>query len=226
MFENKHLGETCIIIGNGPSLNDIPLDLLNAYPTFGTNKIWKLKGFTPTYYASVNPEPIKQSIKQINKMKCEAKFIRHTLADQIDGAFPLRSGGFWTFSKDPANYVFEGYTVTYVCMQLAYWMGFQTVLLVGVDHYFDVKGAPNELQVADGKDPNHFDPTYFADGDTWNLPDLDNSERAYNIAKRVFEKSGRRIINLTTKTALDVFPRDDYCNWLPGPEQEDEPCQE
>ena len=226
MFENKHLGETCIIIGNGPSLNDIPLELLNAYPTFGTNRIYLMENFTPSYYVSVNPLVIEQSIEEINKLQAGAKFIRHTLADKIDGAHPLRSGGFWTFSKEPDNYVFEGYTVTYVCMQLAYWMGFQTVLLVGVDHYFDVKGAPNEQQVAEGKDKNHFSLDYFADGAVWNLPDLDNSERAYNIAKRVFEKAGRRIINLTTKTALDIFTKDDYHNWLPYPEQDDEPCQE
>ena len=226
MFENKHLGETCIIIGNGPSLNDIPLELLNTYPTFGTNRIYLMENFTPSYYVSVNPLVIEQSIEEINKLQAFAKFIRHTHADKIEGAHPLRSGGFWTFSKEPDNYIFEGFTVTYVCMQLAFWMGFQTVLLVGVDHNFIVDGQPNEEQVSKGKDKNHFSEQYFDKGTVWNLPDLGSSERAYNIAKRVFEKDGRAIINLTTKTMLDVFRRDDYHNWLPEPEQDDEPCNE
>ena len=205
--------KTCIIVGNGPSLNDIPLELLNKYPTFGTNRIYLLEGFTPTYYVSVNPLVIEQSIDEINALQAEEKYIRANLAHLIPGSYPLHNAQAWTFSRDPLTYIFEGFTVTYVCMQLAFWMGFETVLLVGVDHYFKVKGNPNEQQKMKGDDPNHFTPEYFKGAD-WNLPDLANSERSYNIAKRVYEKAGRRIINLTTKTALDIFPKGDYREWL------------
>ena len=176
-MKDKHLGETCIIVGNGPSLNDIPLELLNKYPTFGTNRIYLLDDFTPTYYASVNPLVIEQSVGEINALESESKFIRAQLAHLIDGAYPLRNAQAWTFSRDPLTYIFEGYTVTYVCMQLAFWMGFETVLLVGVDHYFKANGQPNEEQVMKGKDPNHFSPEYFK-GAKWNLPDLESSERS------------------------------------------------
>ena len=212
-MKNKHAGETCIIVGNGPSLNDIPLELLEKYPTFGTNRIYLKNDFTPTYYVSVNPLVIEQSIDEINALESESKFIRAQLADKIEGAYPLRNAQAWTFSTDPLKYIFEGFTVTYVCMQLAFWMGFETVLLVGVDHYFKVKGRPNEQQTMKGDDPNHFDPNYFK-GAQWNLPDLESSERAYKIAKRKYEKAGRRIINLTTKTALDIFEKGDYKAWL------------
>jgi len=218
LTKDMHKGETCIIIGNGPSLNDIPDELLLKYPTFGTNKIWKKKGFTPTYYVAINPLPIEQSIKQINRMKA-VKFIRWQLADKIKGAYPLISSGTWQFSQEPLKWIFEGFTVTYVCMQLAFWMGFDTVLLVGVDHNYTFDGQPNELLIAKGENPNHFDPTYFSDaedekGNEWHAPDLNNSERAYEIAKRTFNRAGRRIINLTTRTALEVFPRDDYMSWM------------
>ena len=211
--ENMHAGQTCIIIGNGPSLNDIPDEFLNAYPTFGTNRIYLREGFTPTYYASVNPLVIEQSVKEIKAMET-VKFIRASHANKIPGAIPLTSSGYWIFSTQPLDYVFEGYTVTYVCMQLAYWMGFTNVLLVGVDHQFEVHGNPNEEQVLHGADPNHFSPEYFQDT-TWNLPDLANSERAYDLARRMFSKNGRQIYNCTTRTALNVFPREDYKAWLP-----------
>jgi len=209
---NQHAGETCIIIGNGPSLNDIPLEFLKSYLTFGTNRIYLLKGFEPTYYVSVNPLVINQSVDKINKMKCP-KFIRHTLAEKITDSIPLTHSGTWTFSKDPMKYIFEGFTVTYVCLQLAYWMGFKDVLLVGVDHYFKTKGKKNAEVTSTGKDPNHFSPNYFGKGVKWNLPDLENSERAYKIANRIYQKDGRTIHNLTTKTALEVFPREDWHAW-------------
>lgn len=210
--KDMHAGETCIIIGNGPSLNDIPNEFLHAYPTFGTNRIYLREDFTPTYYASVNPLVIEQSIEEISLMDA-VKFIRHTLAHKIPGAIPLKSAGFWTFSADPLQFVFEGYTVTYVCMQLAFWMGFSNVLLVGVDHYFETNGKPNEQQKMEGDDPNHFSADYFK-GTEWNLPDLENSERAYSIAKRVYNKAGRQIYNCTTRSALDIFPREDWQSWM------------
>lgn len=205
--------KTCIIIGNGPSLNDIPLEFLESYPTFGTNRIYLMEDFEPTYYVSVNPLVISQSVEEINKLSCP-KYIRHTHADKIKDSIPLYSAGHWTFSKDPLKYVFEGFTVTYVCMQLAYWLGFQNVLLVGVDHYFKTKGNPNQEVISKGDDPNHFSKDYFNKGVSWNLPDLANSERAYKLAKRIYNKDGRQIYNLTTKTALDVYPREDWEAWV------------
>jgi hypothetical protein len=188
------------------------LTFLRKYPTFGTNRIYLLDSFTPTYYASVNPLVIEQSAAEIDAMDC-TKFIRAELADKIAGAFPLYSAQVVTFSKDPLKYVYEGFTVTYVCMQLAYWMGFTTALLVGVDHRFTVEGQPNQEVVSQGDDPNHFAPDYFGKGVVWNNPDLARSEQAYRVAKLNFEHDGRKIVNLTPRSALDVFEREDWKNY-------------
>lgn len=211
--KDLHKGETCLIIGNGPSLRDIPLSLLNKYPSFGTNRIYLLDGFTPTYYACINPLVLDQSIEQIEAMNA-TKFVRFTHAPKITGSYALFSAYIPLFSKDPLKYVFEGHTVTYVCMQLAYWMGFTTALLVGVDHRFKFDGKPNEQVTAHGEDPNHFSPEYFGNGVTWNNPDLKNSEKAYRMAKLNYEKDGRKIINLTPDTALDIFDREDWQSWI------------
>ena len=215
-MKNKHVGETCIIIGNGPSLNDIPIDFLQSYPSFGTNKIFLLENFEPTYYVSVNPAMIndilKNHAKKLNKLSCP-KFIRHSYADKVKDSIPLNSAGYWVFSKNPLNFIFEGYTVTYVCMQLAFWMGFKNVLLLGVDHYFKTKGNPNEEVIHSGVDVNHFNEHYIHEGEAWNLPDLDSSERAYQMARRAYNKDGRQIYNLTTKTALDIFIKQDWHEW-------------
>ena len=85
--------------------------------------------------------------------------------------------------------------MTYVAMQLAYFMGFEEVVLVGVDHSFATKGPAHEVVTSTGADPNHFDPTYFGKGFRWQLPDLETSELAYGLARQVFEADGRRIVD-------------------------------
>jgi hypothetical protein len=203
---NKHDGETGIVIGNGPSLRDIPLHFLKKYPTFGTNRIYLKGGFLPNYYVCVNPLVAGQYLDDIKGMQGPIKFVADQYADQVAGALPLHSIGAPTFSYHPDLRIYEGFTVTYVCLQLAYWMGFSRILLVGVDHFYQYDGRPNEEKVMTGADPNHFSPEYFR-GAKWNNPDLDRSESSYYMARTVFEANGRQIINCSTKTALDVFPR-------------------
>lgn len=210
-LDGIHNGETCLIIGNGPSLRNVPPDFLKKYPSFGTNRIYLMDGFAPTYYVSVNPLVIEQSLEEIKKLT-GIKFLPYAYS-QYCNALPLRSHYSPTFSMNPKAYIYEGYTVTYVCMQLAYYLGFDTVLLVGVDHRFQFQGSPNEERVAEGPDPNHFHPDYFSNGTKWNNPDLERSESAYKMAYEVFKNDKRKIINLTEGTALDVFEKGAVNEW-------------
>ncbi len=213
-LSNKHKGETALVIGNGPSLNEIPLDFLGKYPSFGTNCIYLLDGFTPNYYAAVNPLVIEQFNWYINRVKAEkfitARFVRDGM---ITDAHELYSSPIPSFSREPEKGIYEGYTVTYVSLKLAHFMGFTTVLLVGCDHKYEFKGLPNALAQAEGDDVNHFHPDYFADGMLWHNPDLVQSERAYRIARTVFDVDGRSIVNLTPGSDLDVFERGDWREW-------------
>ncbi len=93
-------------------------------------------------------------------------------------------------------------------------MGFNEVILIGVDHSFKAPGAPNDEVISEGADPNHFHPDYFGKGTRWNLPDLKNSELAYTYAKSSFENDGRRIVDATIDGKLQVFPKIDYKNLI------------
>jgi len=209
-LERIHCGQTGLIIGNGPSLKNVSLEFLQKYPSFGTNRIYLMRGFTPTYYVSVNPLVIEQSIEQIKILK-SIKFVARAYADEVD-ALPLTSIYKPMFSLNPQKYIYEGYTVTYVCMQIAHWMDFDTILLVGVDHRYTFIGAPNQETVMDGDDPNHFCKDYFR-GAKWNNPDLERSELAYCMAKQAYKNWNKRIINLTENSALSIFEKDDIKNW-------------
>lgn len=49
-----HVGDTALIIGNGPSLSAIPDKLLNKYVSFGCNRIWEREDFSPDYFVAVD----------------------------------------------------------------------------------------------------------------------------------------------------------------------------
>jgi hypothetical protein len=215
VFKDIHRGESCFIIGNGPSLNRMDLSPLGDCHTFGLNKIYLLcekADLRPSYYVAVNPLVIQQGVGEIAKLACPS-FLPFDAAWELvgprDHVYYLKTGAVWMFQKDLLERVCEGSTVTYVAMQIAYYMGFKEVFLIGVDHNYAVKGSPNEEQVLRGDDTNHFDPGYFK-GQKWNLPDMEGSELSYGIAKYVYRYGGREIFDATLGGRLDVFPRISY----------------
>lgn len=211
-FKDIHVGERCVIIGNGPSLRDTDLSLLRDVYTFGLNRIYLMYdelGFETTFHVVVNRYVIEQCNDDFRKINAPL-FTTALNSDLLDGAANtayLNSViGPW-FARDASFGIWEGYTVTYVAMQLAYYMGFSEVVLIGVDHRFAVSGSPNQLVESTGPDASHFDPRYFPKGFKWQLPDLDNSEVAYGLARKAFEDDGRRIVDATVGGGLTIFPK-------------------
>lgn len=218
-FYNIHKGKDCFIIGNGPSLNKMNLEVLNDYYCFGMNKIyliWDRVDLQFDYYVAVNSLVIEQSKKQIKSLKIPA-FLNYNHSKEIpdkENIIKLDSGGLdGVFQQNMAAYVPEGYTVTYVALQLAFFMGFKNVYLVGMDHNFNQKGEPNEEQILAAEDANHFDPRYFK-GQKWHLADLEGSELHYKIADFVYKRDGRMIYNATLGGNLDIFQRVDFFDAL------------
>jgi len=215
-FKNIHKGEKCFIVGNGPSLNKMDLSLLKHFKKFGLNKIYLLfdrVDFHLTYHVAVNPFVISQSHKEICRLDCES-FVSYLpskgLFDDTEHVnYLFTEGGVRWFQEDVTKVTSEGGTVTYVALQLAYYMGFQEVFLIGVDHNFVCSGKPNEEQYLKGKDQNHFDESYFQ-GMDWHLPDLESSEMAYCLARYHYTRSGRKIYDATVGGKLDVFPKIPY----------------
>jgi len=214
-FHNLHRG-TCVIIGNGPSLDEAPLaELAKRYVTFGSNMIFR-KPFTPTYYCIIDELMLKACLPLPDDFK-PAMFIRAEAAIYKNNPiYPIVSAG---FSLNIPNFVIMGGTVTYVMLQLAYYMGFETALLVGVDHrYPKTDGNPGVNFIADSDDPDHFKPAdgepYFEKGKRFNAPELDGTKNSYKTAEDIFTKNERKIINLTPNTALDVFETGEIEEWL------------
>ncbi|MEN8243256.1 MAG: 6-hydroxymethylpterin diphosphokinase MptE-like protein, partial [Chloroflexota bacterium] len=215
-YKDLHKGERCVIIGNGPSLNKTDVSKIKDEYTFGMNRIYLAFpdwGFETSYFTSVNDLVIEQCAADIEKLSMP-KFLAwrsHGHLNSIDQTMFLHTTYYNPkFSNDVRRRVWESATVTYVTLQLAYYMGFSEVILIGVDHSFSSKGDPNTTIVSAGDDPDHFNAEYFGKGFRWQLPDLDTSELGYALARQAFEADGRRVIDATIGGKLAIFPKADY----------------
>ncbi len=213
-YKNIHAGEDCFIIGNGPSLNKTNLSLLNDYHIFGLNKIHLIFEKHPlklSYHVTVNPLVIEQMQQQLedNTYNCPSFLAYHSskaFTYKNKQVHKLFTNGRWSFYQSLLQPICEGYTVTYVAMQIAYYMGFKNVFLVGVDHNFQQKGKPNEEQSFKGDDVNHFHPDYFK-GMQWHLADLEGNEASYALARHEFHTDGRNIYDATVDGKLNIFTK-------------------
>lgn len=212
-LRNIHTGKRAFIIGGGPSLRMEDLDVLQDEITLASNKIYlafEKTRWRPTYYCITDPvyycitDPAAAN-RAASAVRAHAQtFYLQTILPWLspdDGVF-LRErhmrrpiGERTYFSTDLGLGVYSGWTVTYALLQIAYWLGIQTVYLLGMDGY--AKG-----------EPHHFYKDGFSD-DAQSMPPpyLDLRERAYHMAKRAFDADGRRILNASRSTRLTVFPR-------------------
>jgi len=194
----KHAGETCLIIANGPGLRDIPLDFLRRFPSFGTNLIYKLEGFVPTYYTAVDHKILIPLAKTLEARLPIPKFVPDRYPDYQARPvyyFHHRPGEVWEGNAEGVEMLTApgiAYTsVTHVALQLAYYMGFTTMLIVGLDHT---------------DDGQHF---YGSGG---KLSDLGAIDKGYGALDKAFReaKIPRHIINISTATNTEAFERGEW----------------
>lgn len=214
-LKNIYDGKRCFIIGNGPSLKIEDLEKLKGEICFGTHQIFKIfkkTDWRPTYYCAQDFKLIKESFKQINKLKINKKFIavvpawRYKLISNatyiklfLEDFYPSLP----KFSTDISKGIYEGYTVTYMCIQIAVYMGFKEIYLLGMDNNYSVTMLPNgEIQ----KNENIKD-HFSLDDKITNIPQIYKSSLAYKKAKEYADKNGIMIYNATRGGALEVFKR-------------------
>jgi hypothetical protein len=238
-FKNLHEGEIGLIIGNGPSLSECPRELLDKYITFGANKIYMLQdwqrytnlrvdisdevkeslkkfdGFVPNYYTIIDEHMLHNCGLGLanGAYKPEAMFIRRPYP--IKGCYHINTIVAAGWSNNINKAVVMGGTVTYASLQIAFYMGIRTVLLVGVDHkYPSFEGAPQGfIFQMEGPDPAHWHPGYFKEGDFYAAPALEGSHEYYKLARMVFDQEKGQIINLTPETGETAFEKGSYDDW-------------
>ncbi len=210
-YKNIHMGEKCFLIGNGPSLLPSDLDKIASHDmiSIGCNRIYLMFPNThwkPDYYVVIDENMYREVTEEISN--CDfTVFVKDFFGIDIkkdNGSanvfrmFDKRyQSGYPDFSDDFSNGVYAGRTVMYVMLQMAVYMGFKEIYLLGVDFSWG----------EDGKD-THFCKNYMDDnivrdfmkykGETYN---------AYIAAKRYADVYNIKIYNATRGGHLDVFER-------------------
>ena len=228
-LRNRFLGTRCFVIGNGPSLNKIDLQKLENEYSFGVNSIfYKTRecGFKPTFYVVEDRHVMADNLNEIKKYDCQFKFFPVTYKkhfskeNRINTIFFYMNEGFYItssknyqeprFSFDATERLYCGQSVTMINLQLAYYLGFEEIYLIGMDFSYLVPSSAivtGDVIESTDDDPNHFHPEYFGKGKKWHDPKLDNVLKSYKLCKAVYELSNRKIYNATVGGNLELFDR-------------------
>ncbi len=232
-LHNRFAGRTAVIIGMGPSLQLEDLNRLKGVTTFACNKIFLCFDRTewrPDFY-TVEDDLIAQSIQgDLGKVPCEA-----LIPAYLRKVFDHRENITWVPVRkrrkgDPKGPRFAtnllkglgggGATVVFTQLQIAYHLGFSKVYLIGVDFNYeklkDIGEQGRFGKIVQSEANNHFLPNYTKPGEKMNIPRLDAQVEAFKLAKRMFEADGRRIVNASRRTKLDVFERADFESTFPS----------
>lgn len=220
-FRDCLRGGQALLLCNGPSLNQVDFSKVDAteLTIVGLNKIFlgfeKFK-IKPRFLVGVNKKVLEQSVEQLNKLNI-TKFVSNRISSDVipNDASTYRVNtvnlpkGAARFSLNPPDYIYEGWTVTHSALQILLYMGVKKVFIVGMDHRFSqhVEGAENKSSIIAGEDKDHFSPNYFGGGQSWDFPDLANSEISYQAALNAFVSAGGVVYDCTVNGACKIFPK-------------------
>jgi hypothetical protein len=217
MLKSKHFGERCFIIATGPSLTVEDLEKLRKEITFSMNSIclaFEHTDWRPTYYGIQDKGVFNKLERKIAELECECKFIGDTITRRPIGQiedyyyYPLNLLNHnaihkkynTKFSRNPFAVVYDGYSITYSLIQIAVYMGFQEIYLLGADCNYASNTNHHFIEY------EHKDPDYLTAGDRMVC--------AYREAKRFADKNNIKIYNATRGGMLEVFERVELDSFL------------
>lgn len=183
----------CLILGNGKSLVDVPEFMLNTYPSFGVNYCL----FQPNFYVCVDNDILTNHYQDIYGFVLNSDFA-FLPAKNKGSSFLYDLPQVCLVTNDrrafKEEHFFSGMTVTYVALKLAFYLGFETVHLYGVDF---------------SKEWDHYRADYPPPTNPARESLMAEMFYHYSLAANVYNRAGRRIINHSYPSKLDkIFPRE------------------
>ncbi len=232
-YKDAYAGKRCFVIGNGPSLTSSDLDMIKDEICFGANKIFKIYHETqwrPTFVCiqdwKILDEMSQQELEYVAERAdcifmpaCQyynniERGIESEKTIYIPRIIPDKKKRHYRFKKNVEKGFMDGSTVTYMSMQIAAYMGFKEIYLLGVDHNAPYrKDNKGHLIVNDLSVRAHF---YQQVEDNYNpsirpaAPWKDAMDRAYKCAELYSRKTKEFFIyNATRGGCLEEFKRVD-----------------
>lgn len=226
-LKNCHKGERIFIIGNGPSLRYEDLELLQQQNeiTMGVNGIFYILDkvtWRPSYYVAMDYEVIK-----IYEEYCLPRnFLTESIKIFSDNCLIFQENNYQEgyyyfkqeqllneikFSSNCEKGVYTAGTVIYSCLQLAIYMGFEEIYLLGCDFSYSNNKEVNYHCYKEGysiykKELITEQKLKFTNADLMVFP-YEKAKKGNEKAKEYAKKNGIKIKNATRGGKLEVFER-------------------
>lgn len=143
-FKDIHNGETILLVGNGANLHLTPPERFN-YPSIGMNTIHLYENWLPDYYVAVDRRvwvefgnEINSKFADIPKFLPKPKLLRwrgeniYRFSNRPGPIAPKGNENLW--QEDIEHSQMTWCNVMHVAIKLAYFMGAQTILIIGMEH--------------------------------------------------------------------------------------------
>jgi len=227
-LRNIHKNDKILIVANGPSLNNIKWEKYENYVILICNGFYKevdkLK-IKPKYFFIEDTEQAELRSKELNLYKGPMKLCGINNAHVLNKGFtyfnvPYRRNMinyfddelYPQFSRDFASCVHLGSSIVYIMLQFAYHVGSKEVHIIGLDHDYGMLPKlfpPGKIKIDKNNIENvqkcHFDPNYYSIGDVIGVPFVKRQDDAFNLANKMFNDKGFKIINDTKGSKCEAF---------------------
>lgn len=234
-LRNRFSGERVFVMGNGPSLNRTPLDKLDGEYVFGVNRISLLLervSWIPTFFTAFDVRVVPDNADEFREIDIPYKFFSARYKKLMEE----RSNHYWYHTKGfyegfgsgfeptvPFSGFGGGGSIGVMAVQLAFFMGFREIYLIGTDVSYTIPetvkqsgedvfgdGVKLQLQSTDDDDANHFDPRYFGKNKKWHNPNVREMKIGFSRAASYIEQRGGKLRNATVGGDLNEVSRVDF----------------
>ncbi len=221
----------CFLIGTGPSLNKVDVTRLAAFDSITFNRAyiaWSEWGFTPTWYACVDPVALEDNAADIRRLILESTVQRFFLNEHAadfgiatsDRVTLLHIREHAPFSLDLRTLTDFG-NVGASSLQILAALGYKRVALVGVDARYsslpELDKGEDYVRMERGQDPDHFLPGYMEGRRRIARPDYDRLLGQWPQVAAECERVGLQVRNASPGSALTLFPSiefHDALDWI------------
>ena len=219
-YKGKYKGGRCFIVCNGPSLKASDLDMLKGEISFACNRVYGMYPETewrPTFYALFDEgvaklegvlEGADSTPAEMKFFREQGRFIYHKFSGPSCYIHSWHSRRYLEnprFSEDLTKGIYTIGTTTYVMIELARYMGFNRIYIIGADHYYRNMVSKDGKVAVDKNAESYFgnlkDTSQSLPAGIWEM------EIAYEYAEKYSREHGFRIYNATRGGHLEVFER-------------------
>lgn len=215
-FKGIHKGKRCFVVLTGPSLTLHDVEMLEGEITFAVNSCIKFLDKTtwrPSYYLLTDPLIYQSMGKEIEEsdMNCPIFYSRNGIKKEIkkSDTYPFKTSYFYHminyFSKgktklgwsdDINKCIADGTSCVYAVMQIALYMGFEEVYVIGADCNYSMPKQHSDI--------SSYDPVIEIPSNGGEHVLIAWKSIKYHLEKR---NNIMKVFNSTRGGMLELFPR-------------------